>query len=369
MAKGPVRDPVDREIMDIIPERFDGELGGRGGRRGAKGLILSIALALLLLAALGVAARHLLVGESPQATAEANIPVIKPDEKPIKIKPEDRGGMAVPNQDKLVYQDLNKDEATPQAEKLLPPPEEPKAPTPKSASQDAASGALPGSASQANADIPPPPAIAAKAPAAGTVAKAPAPSAADAAIAQSAANAAIIQPSGPKASAPAAPAANDKPPAQTATDQAPTPLTPVPTQPAAPAAPSSDAAAKKTQLASAATAAPSAPTKPAAADTTQAATPAAPAAPVTAPNASSIGGWEVQLAALKSEGEAQGAWKRIQGANRDLLGTLTLDLQRVDLGAKGVFWRVRAGPLDEIGAKSLCTQLSSRNLGCIVARK
>ena len=80
-------------------------------------------------------------------------------------------------------------------------------------------------------------------------------------------------------------------------------------------------------------------------------------------------GWLVQVAALRTEAEAKAAWARIQGHDKDLLGGLSLDIRRVDLGARGIYWRLRAGPLDEAGARSLCAKLAKRNQGCIVVRK
>jgi cell division septation protein DedD len=111
--------------------------------------------------------------------------------------------------------------------------------------------------------------------------------------------------------------------------------------------------------------------KPAAAapkPTVTAATTPAPAAKASAASGGS-GNYQVQLAAMKSEAEAQAIWKKAQGANKDLLGNLTEDIQRADLGAKGVFFRLRAGPLDEAAAKSLCAELTARKQVCIVARK
>ncbi|MEW5727571.1 MAG: SPOR domain-containing protein, partial [Pseudomonadota bacterium] len=60
---------------------------------------------------------------------------------------------------------------------------------------------------------------------------------------------------------------------------------------------------------------------------------------------------------------------RIQKSNADLLGGLKPDIMRVELGEKGTFWRLRAGPLSEQAAKTLCGQLKERNQGCIIARK
>jgi hypothetical protein len=64
-----------------------------------------------------------------------------------------------------------------------------------------------------------------------------------------------------------------------------------------------------------------------------------------------------------------GEWSRIVGKNKDALGGLTPSVARVDLGEKGVFFRLRAGPLaDRAAAESLCATLSAQNVGCIVVR-
>ncbi|MFQ5984455.1 MAG: SPOR domain-containing protein [Alphaproteobacteria bacterium] len=52
-------------------------------------------------------------------------PLIKADPSPTKMRPEEAGGMEVPNQDKLVYGALNPEETGGGVERLLPPPEEP----------------------------------------------------------------------------------------------------------------------------------------------------------------------------------------------------------------------------------------------------
>ncbi len=57
-------------------------------------------------------------GESPP-------PLIKADQGPMKIRPKDPGGMAVPDQDKLIYQTLDGGVVEETVERLLPPPEEP----------------------------------------------------------------------------------------------------------------------------------------------------------------------------------------------------------------------------------------------------
>ena len=52
-------------------------------------------------------------------------PLIRADDGPIKIRPKDPGGMAVPDQDKLIYQTLDGGVVEETVERLLPPPEEP----------------------------------------------------------------------------------------------------------------------------------------------------------------------------------------------------------------------------------------------------
>ena len=130
------REPaMDREILDIIPERYDADPDSRFARKTAHTrLILTVALGLLAVAAIGVAARHIFFGPKHTVQAENGVPLIKADDKPVKTKPapEDRGGMNVPNRDKLVYERMGNSESLSQSERLLPPPEAPAAP-PRSA--------------------------------------------------------------------------------------------------------------------------------------------------------------------------------------------------------------------------------------------
>jgi SPOR domain len=64
----------------------------------------------------------------------ADIPLIRADERPTKVKPENPGGMEVPDRDKLIY---TQKRAT--VEHLLPPPEKPM-PRPTAPSAAAPSG-------------------------------------------------------------------------------------------------------------------------------------------------------------------------------------------------------------------------------------
>src|SRR5436305_2137314 len=68
-----------------------------------------------------------------QAAADGNVPLIRADQRPVKVKPDQPGGMDVPDRDKLVFSDRA---GAPPIERLLPPPERPEplpSPAPKQA--------------------------------------------------------------------------------------------------------------------------------------------------------------------------------------------------------------------------------------------
>ena len=84
----------------------------------------------------------------------------------------------------------------------------------------------------------------------------------------------------------------------------------------------------------------------------------------------SNGAFKIQLAALREQANIEGEWKRLRSKHPDLLEPLLLSVMRADLGpAKGVFFRLRAGPLkDESTARALCKKLAERKVGCLVIR-
>ncbi|MDF2367286.1 SPOR domain-containing protein [Sneathiella sp.] len=51
-------------------------------------------------------------------------PIISADTSPVKVKPDDPGGMDIPNQDKQVFNVLKSGDAPEKVEKLMPPPED-----------------------------------------------------------------------------------------------------------------------------------------------------------------------------------------------------------------------------------------------------
>lgn len=95
---------------------------------------------------------------------------------------------------------------------------------------------------------------------------------------------------------------------------------------------------------------------------------AAPAKPVPlTPQAAATGPLRVQIAATKDEASARAEFARLQKAHADLLGNLSATLVKADLGDKGTFYRIQAGPIaDKAQADKLCSQLKPLGIGCIV---
>lgn len=238
------------------------------------------------------------------------VPVITADGTPEKVKPADEGGLDVPNQDVAILNGENST-APSQGETVLPAPEQPATPPAPE----------------------PEPAPAVTAPSAETTT----------------AETGNVIPSV------AAPAVDAIP-----TVAAPTELSP--TEPASAA--TSDAAPAATSDAQPAATSEAAPA--------EAAAPAAEAAPTqtaTAEPAAVTGSTRIQLAAVKTEAAAQKEWARIQKAHPDVLGPLTLHVEKFNKTASEVFYRIQAGPFqDRASAKQACAELINKDQACIVAK-
>ncbi|MDB5358772.1 MAG: tonB [Rhodospirillales bacterium] len=75
----------------------------------------------------------------------------------------------------------------------------------------------------------------------------------------------------------------------------------------------------------------------------------------------------IQIAATKDEASARAEFVRLQKAHADLLGNLSATVVKADLGDKGTFYRIQAGPIaDKAQADKLCSQLKPLGIGCIV---
>ncbi|MCH7487568.1 MAG: SPOR domain-containing protein, partial [Proteobacteria bacterium] len=231
-------------------------------------------------------------GANPFASGAGGIPIIRADRGPVKFKPENPGGLVVPDRDKLVYDRMQGNEEIPLVERLLPEAEQPLPPPtkPEAAKLQPAPDAAPAPEGEA--------------------------------VAEEATAPAEAPPESPAASKPRP----ESPPA--APSRVPTPAEVLAVKP--PQAPPPPAEIKKPEPKKA--------------------------------------GYKVQLAAIRSPQLAQQEWKRLRSKNTDLLGRLDLSVSRADLGpSKGIFFRLRAGPLpDETAARALCAKLAQRKVGCLV---
>ena len=89
-------------------------------------------------------------------------------------------------------------------------------------------------------------------------------------------------------------------------------------------------------------------------------------APEAGENAAASGA-RVQLYSARSRDGALAAWARLSSDEKDLLGSLTHRVVKVEISKRGVFHRLRAGPLaDKAAARRLCRLLKGRGRDCLV---
>jgi cell division septation protein DedD len=75
----------------------------------------------------------------------------------------------------------------------------------------------------------------------------------------------------------------------------------------------------------------------------------------------------VQVAAFRSEAAADDAWRKAAAAEPSLYRGAAKHIQKADLGAKGVFYRLRIGTFAERSeAAAFCTALKDSGSNCIV---
>jgi tetratricopeptide (TPR) repeat protein len=81
-----------------------------------------------------------------------------------------------------------------------------------------------------------------------------------------------------------------------------------------------------------------------------------------------VTGWTVQVASADSENGAWTTWKNMQKRYKVLSGQ-SPKVMKADLGAKGIFYRVRfAGFEDQSTAQSVCTKLKAKGVNCFVSK-
>ena len=237
-------------------------------------------------------------------------PVIAAPAGPIKVRPTDPGGARIPNLDKEIFERLDGG-ASPPAERLLPQPEEPV--RNRDETGDAPAPETAGAAGEAPSPEP------------SAAAPSPRPE----------------QPVRSRIGTDAPPA-----PATAASAVADTPSPEPGARPPAAVPEPRPAASRETPKKTA-------------------------SRPPPAGVARTGGTFMIQLSSLRSEGAVRRAWSDLQRRHRDLLGGLSLNIQRaVPAGRKQAFYRMRAGPLStQEAAKDLCSRLKARRLDCLVVRR
>ncbi|HKP26177.1 MAG TPA: SPOR domain-containing protein [Dongiaceae bacterium] len=346
--------PAQRDLLADLPpppisEPLIADTESGAPRRKRRNRRLLAAAAVIIVIALGA---WLWTGGKPST----EVPVITADATPEKVKPAEgqEGGLQVQNQDVQV---LDPSTQT-QTETVMPEPEQPI--TPPAAGQ-MPTGEAPTVVENTDSNAAPTAQAPDVAPSPGVpLAETPLPA---------------MEDNGTTDAAPAAPAAEA--PQQTQTAEAPATSEPAPTQDSTAEATPAPAPAATPEPAQAAQPEPAQPAQP---EPTQAEQPAvqpeqpaaqeAPQQQAAVTPTAPAGNTRVQLAAGKSEASVQKEWAALRKAHPDLLGSLSLNIERVDKGASGIFYRLQAGPLaDKTAAKQLCTSLKQKGQDCLVVGK
>lgn len=315
--------------IDSLEEELDA-LEDDGGRRQQIMRFLPIILAV---GALVVFAIIVLIAYSggDETVPVAQPPTLAPPQQTVKIEPENEGGMEIPDQDKQVYNQIGEGAADQKVENILPKPETPKEPPKEPVKPQAAeAGVPPPPPPDAGVALPDVPQTPAPPPAPGT----PKP------------GEAVTKDTGAQEPKPEGKAAGTVPEV-------------IPDQPQLPAPPP-----KESQTAAAQQTKPGILQPPAAPAQKKPSEP-----PSTSEMRTMAGVYRVQVASLKSQNQAEVAWKEQVARHPELLSKLSLTVQRAVLAGRGTYYRVQAGPFDSRdAADSLCRKLKSRGQDCIVVR-
>jgi cell division protein FtsN len=80
-------------------------------------------------------------------------------------------------------------------------------------------------------------------------------------------------------------------------------------------------------------------------------------------------GHYVQLSSQRDEAQAAASLAAMQSRYSSILGGINPDIQRADLGAKGIYYRARVGPFPtRPEAIEVCEKLKAAGSTCIVTR-
>jgi cell division septation protein DedD len=88
-----------------------------------------------------------------------------------------------------------------------------------------------------------------------------------------------------------------------------------------------------------------------------------------APKGGEAKGYFAQLGSMRSEKDAQSAWTHMKKAYASLFGDTPYRVQQADLGAKGTYYRLQAGPVTEARAREICDGVGGKKGGCLVIKR
>ena len=96
----------------------------------------------------------------------------------------------------------------------------------------------------------------------------------------------------------------------------------------------------------------------------------APAVRRSLPPSSAGGRFAVQIASVRSKKDAAALWQRIKKRHGGVLSRRRAYIERADLGAKGIFYRVQVHPpADRATSKALCDELKAKGTYCVLAAR
>lgn len=257
------------------------------------------------------------------ARSGSDVPVITADGASYKSKPETPGGIEIPFQDKMVFNRLDPQGQQVQAERLLPPPEEPMTLALQPADREASA--------------PAPKAMLATEEVAATIAKNTKIVVADKPVAEVAVPTAELDKIAPTQGAVPAPI-NDT---SATVAVVPTPKAPAPAEAAEGTYNDAKAAAK---------------VAPVVAKPTPAVTPAV------------TGGSRIQLGSLPEKAAADRAVAKFTKDYAGMLSGAQLALVKAEIPGKGTFWRVQSQPLERAKAEKICSAIKAKGGACLLAK-
>ncbi len=394
------RDEADLDPFALAANEFAGNGAAEGGRSDAddyqydpdfepeiaahrqeakprsRGLLLAGLIGGVALVG-GIGAFALSFGGGEDAPA-----IVKADEGPVKVRPENPGGVTVPNQDSKVYETVagDGDAGATQQEKLVTTAEEPVDVTPPAVEEDEPAATASGKSEDRieqivqDAETKTDDEIAAVAPRKvrtmvvkpdGTLVPRE-----DEPAAAGEPTQAVAAATPQAAPAPAVPESTGALPGQDAAGSPPPALAPAPGEPAAAAlnsTPAAEAVPDEGDVASVTPeTAPIAPLRPAdqPVDVVGEVAPNQGAAATSAAG----GGWAMQIASQPSEAAAQSSYQDLARRYGGVLQGREVNIVKAEIQGKGTFWRVRVPAASRNEAISLCESYKSAGGNCFVSR-